>query len=280
MGMTERLVPNGARPPQRPKVMRRTSWVLYPACAIIALVGLWQLFVSIVGAAPYVLPGPLDVIRATVQIGPTVLAQTLPTLFEIVVGFVLAVLIGVPLGVMLAAFRPFEESVYPLLVALQGIPKVALAPIFIVWFGLGYTPKVLLVLLLAFFPIVINTVAGVRSVNPAYVSLGRSMQGSRRGIYLKILLPHAMPQIFAGFKVGMSLAIIGAVVGELMGTNGGLGYVLLSATGQLQMDRAFVVIIWLGVLSIPLVGLVTLIDRFAIPWAPHNRELRARKQAV
>ncbi len=251
--------------------------ILYPLATFVALLIAWQAFVSFAGVASYVFPGPVDVVRAAVEIGPMVAAQTLPTLFEIVGGFVLAVIVGVPLGILVAAFRRFEQGVYPFIVGFQGIPKVALAPIFVVWFGFGYTPKILLALLLAFFPVMINTMAGIRSINPAYLNLGRSMQGSRRAIYLKILLPSALPQIFAGCKVAMSLAIIGAIVGELMGANNGLGSILLSATGQLQMDRAFVVIIWLGVLSVPLVGLVTLIERLVIPWAPHNREPRGAK---
>lgn len=256
----------------RGRAGERMADVLYPALAIVVVLVVWQLLVWVSGIATYVVPGPLDVIQSATQIGPTVLGETLPTLFEILAGFALAVVIGVPLGIALAAFRPFERSVFPLIIALQGIPKVALAPLFVVWFGFGFTPKILLALLIAFFPIVIDTMAGIRSVNPSYVQLGRSMQGSKRSIYMKIVLPHALPQMFAGFKVAMSLAIIGAVIGELMGTNGGLGYILLSATGQLQMDRAFVVILWLGVISVPLVQSVSWLERLVIPWAPHSRD--------
>ncbi len=264
-----------------PKIWGRgyISKILYPLVTFAVLLIAWQAFVSISGIASYVFPGPVDVIKAAIEIGPMMIVQTVPTLFEIICGFVLAVLVGVPLGILVAAFRPFERSMYPFIVGFQGIPKVALAPIFIVWFGFGYTPKILLALLLAFFPVMIDTLAGIRSINPSYENLGRSMQGSRRSIYLKIFLPLALPQIFAGCKVAMSLAIIGAIVGELMGANNGLGGILLSATGQLQMDRAFVVIIWLGILSVPLVGLVSLIERLVIPWAPHNRTPHATRPA-
>ncbi len=271
MALTELL--KKTESPNRVKLWGRghLSKILYPLATFAVLLIVWQAFVSFAGVASYVFPGPLDVIKAAIEIGPMVIAQTLPTLFEIICGFVLAILVGVPLGILIAAFRPFEQSMYPFVVGFQGIPKVALAPIFIVWFGFGYTPKILLALLLAFFPVMIDTLAGIRAINPSFESLGRSMQGSRHAIYLKILLPSALPHIFAGCKVAMSLAIIGAIVGELMGANNGLGSILLSATGQLQMDRAFVVIIWLGILSVPLVGLVSLVERLVIPWAPHNR---------
>jgi NitT/TauT family transport system permease protein len=253
------------------RTAERIGDLVYPLAAVIVVLVIWQVLIWASGIPSYVVPGPLDVVKAATQIGPAVLAETLPTLFEILAGFALAVIIGVPLGIGLAAFRPFERAFFPLIIALQGIPKVALAPLFVVWFGFGFTPKILLALLIAFFPVVVDTIAGIRSVNPAYLSLGRSMQGTKRSIYMKIVLPHALPQIFAGFKIAMSLAIIGAVVGELMGTNGGLGYILLSATGQLQMDRAFVVILWLGLISVPLVQSVSWLERLLIPWAPHGR---------
>lgn len=245
--------------------------LLYPLATLLTVLVIWQVAVSSTHTSVYVLPGPLAIYHASTKIGVLVLESTPPTLYEILVGFGLAVIVGVPLGILLAAFKFFERSTFPLIVGIQGIPKVALAPIFMVWFGFGYMPKVLLALSLAFFPIVVATMAGVRSVNPAYITLGLSMQGSRRNIYRKIMIPNALPHIFAGFKVGMSLAIIGAVVGELMGSNHGLGYVLVSATGQLQIDRAFVVILWLAVISIPLVQSVSWIERLIIPWSPHSR---------
>lgn len=249
----------------------RVGAMLYPLLAVVAALALWQLVVSLSGVSSYVVPSPIDVVNAAADIGGVVLRETPPTLLEIVGGFLIAAVTGIPLGVMLATFRRFESAVFPLLIGTQGIPKVALAPIFVVWFGFGYTPKIVMALLIAFFPIVIDTIAGVRSVNPAYVALGRSMLGTRWRIYRRIILPNALPQIFAGLKVAMSLAIIGAIVGELVGSSRGLGHVLQSASGQLQMDRAFVVIVWLMVISVPLVQAVSWLERLVVPWAPHSR---------
>jgi NitT/TauT family transport system permease protein len=263
----------------RPRSSRATDW-LYPTVTFAAAVLIWQLVVSITGIHAIVLPAPSAVITRMNDAFFILAHNTPPTVVAILSGFLLAIAVGVPLAILTVASPKFEKSFYPLLLGSQGVPKVALAPIFIVWFGFGFLPKILIAMLIAFFPIVIDTVAGLRSIDPGYLHLARSMGASRSKVYWRLLLPNALPHMFAGFKVAMALAIVGAIVGEMVGANNGLGYILVVANGNLDMALVFGVLVWLVVVSLVLTGLIELIERIAVPWSRKSRnEVIARGSA-
>jgi len=246
------------------------TWA-YPTIAFVGFLLLWQLVVVVTHLKRFVLPQPLEVLERGFASLDLLFANTPATVLAIALGFAGAVAIGIPLAVLMVASRALESSFYPLLVGSQGVPKVALAPVLVVWFGFGVLPKVIMAMLIAFFPIVINTAVGLRSIDPNYLHLVRSMGAPAWRIYTRLLLPSALPQIFAGLKVAMALAIVGAIVGEMVGANSGLGYLLVVANGNLDMALVFAILVWLVLVSLALVGIIDIAERFTIPWSRNTR---------
>ena len=170
---------------------------------------------------------------------PMLLKETAPTTLATLGGFVLSLLIGIPVAVLIAYSRLVEGFVYPLLVFSQSIPKIAIAPLFVVWFGFGIVPKVISAFMLGFFPVVVSTVMGFKSLEREMIDLAFSMGSSRWQMFYKINLPHALPAIFSGMKISITLAVVGAVVGEFVGANSGIGYVLQKANGSFDLPLMF-----------------------------------------
>src|ERR1700730_10955304 len=191
--------------------------------------------------------------------------HSLGTTVEILLGFALSVAVGVPLALAIYLWRPFERVVYPLLISSQAVPKVAVAPLFLVWFGFGLVPKVLIAFLIAFFPVVINTVMGLAGLAGAEGYLAQSMGFGATATFFKFRLPNALPAIFAGLKISITLAVFGAVVGEFVGGDAGLGYLLMVANGSMDTRLLFAGIVALTVLGVVLFLLVELAERLAIP---------------
>jgi NitT/TauT family transport system permease protein len=208
-----------------------TSPALRPVWLVVMLIVLWDLLIRLFKIPPYLIPNPLSVGKQLVAEWPMLWREMLPTLYATLGGFALSALVGVPVAMWIAYSRVVESFVYPLLVFSQSIPKVAIAPLFVVWFGFGIVPKVIAAFLLGFFPVVVATVQGFKSVEPDVIDLARSMGANPLAIFLKFRLPHALPSIFSGLKVSVTLAVVGAVVGEFVGSNSGLGYVLQKANG-------------------------------------------------
>ncbi len=245
---------------------RRYDSVIYPILTIAGVLVAWEVLVGALNIQPYLLPKPTDVLATLVTGFPDLAQNTVPTLIEITVGYLLSILIGIPIAVAIVASRTFEKCVYPILVASQTVPKIALAPLFIVWFGFGLESKILITFLIAFFVIVVDTAVGLRSVPLEMVDLARSMGASSYSLFIKIRFPWALPNVFGGLKVAITLAVIGAVVGEFTGADQGLGYVLLRATGQLDMSELFAAIVVLvGIGVVTFLG-VDILERLAIPW--------------
>lgn len=243
-----------------------TRWVHYgqTAVAFLAIVVVWQ--VAGMKIPRYLLPTPLDTARELIIRAPLLGHHALVTLREIILGFLLAVAVSVPCGLAVAFSRAVERSVMPVLVFTQLIPKIALAPLFIIWFGFGLFPKVVMTFLLSFFPIVIDAVVGFRSLDQEIVYLTRSMGLSPWKAFLKVRLPHAMPNIFAGLKVAITLATVGAIIGEFVGSDRGLGYLLLVAGGDLRTELLFATLVVLTMIGLILYYLMALLERFTIPW--------------
>ncbi|MDR7401927.1 MAG: ABC transporter permease [Armatimonadota bacterium] len=243
-------------------VRRSASYLL----TVTVAVGVWWA-VAAVGRLPeYVLPAP-DVVGRTLLASLGALYPHMRvTLREILTGFGLTVFISIPLALLIAYWTPFERTVYPLIVILQLIPKIALAPLFVVWFGFGFVPKVAIVVLLSFFPLVIDSTVGFKSVNPLLLHLARTMTASEWRIFWRIRLPAALPHIFAGLKVAIAFATVGAIVGEFVGADRGLGYMLLRANGDLNTPLLFAILIVLSGMGMALFMIVEGLERAVIPW--------------
>jgi len=240
--------------------------VVYPLGTVILIVVVWQLIVQGFSVATYLVPSPLNVAEAIGQNWNEILSNAGPTIYETLLGFALSIVIGVPLGLAIAMSPLFSRCFYPLLIGSNALPKVAIAPLFIIWFGFGSTPKVLVAFLIAFFPIVINTIIGLASIEQEKIHLAHSMGLSATRTFVKVRLPQALPVIFGGLKVASSLAVIGAIVGEFVGADRGWGKEMLDANANLQTPVLFAVFIALTVFSVALFGAVVLVERIAIPW--------------
>jgi NitT/TauT family transport system permease protein len=243
----------------------------YPVIGLGVILLLWQGYTSLSGITPLVLPSPADIALVSVRRYELLLHETWPTLIETVLGFGLAVLIGIPLAVCVANSRVLNLALYPILVATQSVPKVAIAPIILVWFGLGIGSKLALAFLVAFFPIVVDTATGLKATPVGLLDLARSLRASPLQIFLKVQMPAALPFVFAGAKVAITLAVIGAVIGEFVGSVAGLGNLVLTANSQLDGPLAWAALIWLSALGILLFAAVAMVERLTMPWSHDGR---------
>ena len=247
-----------------------TPW-LRPVFLVLLVVVLWEVVIRVFGIAPYLVPSPGNVIKAIGAEWPRLLREGLVTTYATLGGFALSIAFGIPAALLIAYSRTIESFVYPLLVFSQSIPKVAIAPLFVVWFGFGIFPKVISAFLLAFFPIVVSTVMGFKSVDADMIDLAKSMKASRLKTFLRISLPHALPSIFAGLKVSVTLAVVGAVVGEFVGSNSGIGYLLQIANGNFDLPLMFAGLTVLSVIGVLLFVAVDVVEKLMIPWHVSQR---------
>lgn len=238
----------------------------YALLSFIVLFALWELATYVFKVPSYLLPPPSLIYGEFMQRWPRVMEHAWITSQEIVVGFLLAVLVSIPLALITAYSRAVEITLYPLIVFLQIVPKIAIAPLFIIWFGFGFTPKVLLVFLLSFFPIVVSSIAGFKSIDQEIMELARSTGASSWTIFRKIRLPHALPSIFTGLKVAAALSSTAAVVAEFVASDRGLGYLLLIYNGDLETPMVFATIIVLSIIGLLVYYAVELLERLVIPW--------------
>jgi NitT/TauT family transport system permease protein len=252
-----------------------SQW-LKPVFLIVILLVVWDLVIRIFKIPPYLVPTPVAIMQQMGQQWPMLLQESVPTLYATLGGFALSVLIGVPIAMLVAYSPVIEGYLYPLVVFSQSIPKVAIAPLFVVWFGFGLFPRVLVAFLLGFFPVVVSTVMGFKSVEKDLIDLARSMGSSPLKLFFKISLPHALPSIFAAMKVSITLAVVGAVVGEFVGASSGLGYVLQRANGNFDQPMIFSALVVLSVIGALLFVAIDVLERFAVPW--HSSQ-RSRHQA-
>jgi NitT/TauT family transport system permease protein len=243
-------------------------WLKANAIVIFAYLGFfaaWELANTLFRVPQFLLPSPTAIIARAAD-NPARLAFHLSTILqEVLLGFLLGVVVSIPLGILIVCSRHLERIVYPLLVAFQAIPKVALAPILVVWFGFGPTSKVMLGFVTALFPIVINTVVGMNQTPREMLYLMRSLGASPLQTFLLIRIFTAAPFIFAGFKVGVTLAVVGAVVGEFIASNCGLGYLLLVANNSFDTPLLFAIVVLLSLMSVALFYAIELIEVLLLP---------------
>jgi NitT/TauT family transport system permease protein len=234
----------------------------------VAVIVLWEIAIDLFKVPLFVLPAPSD-IAAALRANASVLASaTLVTAKEVLIGFVLAVVVGVALALLIVRFHLLGRALYPLIVLFQTVPKVALAPIFILWFGYDLAPKVLLITVIAFFPVTLGTLAGLQSVEQSFISLMRSVGARNNDIMLHVRIPHALPHLMAGMKVAITFSVIGAIVGEFAGASAGLGYVIQFASTQLDTPMVFAALVVVSIVGVAFYYVIELLEHLLVPWAP------------
>jgi NitT/TauT family transport system permease protein len=237
-----------------------------PVLAVVAVLVVWGAVVRVFEIPDYLLPAPQAVAARIVKEWPLLWKHGIYTLLSVLTGFAAGVAIGVPLAFGIVLSRSMERVAMPFLVMSQTIPKVAIAPILVVWLGFGILPKIVIVFLISFFPIVVSTVVGLKSVETEMIDLVRSM-GARTGkIMWRVRGPSALPQMFAGFKIAVCLAVVGAIVGEFVGSDRGLGFLLLTSTGTLDGPLVWSALFILIAMGVTLFAIVTKLERLTIPW--------------
>jgi NitT/TauT family transport system permease protein len=242
---------------------------------------LWEVAVRLLQPSPLILPAPSAIFLAFLETPGLFMRHLGFTLWMTCLGFTLAVVLGVALAVGIVYSKFLERTIYTLLVALNSIPKVALAPLFVIWMGTGPEPKVAIALMLAIFPIVIDMVLGLRSVDPDMLALAKVSKASPWTVLLKIRFPCALPSLFAGMKVAISFALVGAIVGEFVAGSRGIGFQILVAQGQFDTVRVFVALLLLGIVGTILFFLVDYAERACLPWhvSQRGRHQSAAKSA-
>lgn len=241
------------------------SYVLYPLIFIGILIVIWDLVTRFGDISKLTLPSPLSVYFAFIDAWTVILSNIWITLYEILVGYVIAIVLGIAIAVLMASIPIVERTIYPLLVGSLVVPKIAIAPLMFIWFGFGTLPTIIIVTLICFFPIVIDMTLGLKSVSPDLITLVNSMGASKWNIFWKIRFINALPNLFVGLKVAMALAVVGAIVGEFVGGSAeGLGYLLLRSKATFRTDEFFAVIFVLTTVGVLLYVAVDLVERFML----------------
>ena len=227
---------------------------------------LWEIAVIVFKIRAYLLPAPTEIALALSKYHKELFYALLFTVRSLVLGYIVAVVSGILFSLPVAFSKFIQRAVYPLILFFQVVPKIALAPIFVIWFGFGLPPKIMIVFLLSFFPVLINGIVGLRSIDEEIINLTRSTGARVIDVFFKVRLPSALPTFFAGFKLAAISATIGAIIGEFIGSDSGLGYIILTANGDLQTDYSFAAITVLTVLGLALYYSVEGLERILLPW--------------
>jgi NitT/TauT family transport system permease protein len=249
--------------PQPASVLRAAQ----PIGLILALLTAWEASTVYLEIPDYLLPPPSVILWEMVIKFDLLWPHILVTFYEVIIGFTAALTIGAFLAILIAHSDILRNALYPVLVFLQTTPKMAIAPLFVVWFGFGLLPKVLVAFLICFFPITINMALGLIFVEPEMIRLVRSYRAKTWQVFNKIRFPNSLPYLFAGSKIGSSLAVVGAIVGEFVGSDRGLGYIILLANAELRTQLLFAAIFYLAIMGIALFGALVLLEKIFVPWA-------------
>ena len=251
--------------------MRVRDW-LPATCLVLALLGAWQLaaasgfMADVLGLDAFLVPSPAEVLEVLWRDRQLILENAGPTLVEILAGLGLALVCGLATGVAFRSSALVRRAGYPLVVASQTIPVIVIAPILVVWFGYGIWPKLLVIALICFFPVAVNTLDGLRRTDPEQVRMMRSLDASRIAIFRRVEVPTALPAIFTGARIAAAVAVIGAVFGEWAGAEKGLGFLILQDNAQMETARMFASVLVLSVIAMSLYALIGLLERAVVRW--------------
>ncbi|HEY7039332.1 MAG TPA: ABC transporter permease [Methylomirabilota bacterium] len=251
---------------------RLAGETLVPAATLIAAVVAWEVATRALQVPRFIMPAPSAILGEGWDWRYRFIEHTWVTLYETLGGFALSMVVGVPLAVLIVYSPTLRLALYPLIILAQSVPKIAIAPVLLLILGFGEFPKMVVAFLVAFFPVVVDTATGLAATPPELLDLSRSYRASQFKTFLKVRLPLALPFIFAGAKVAITLSVIGAVVGEFVGSDKGLGYVILSATSYWKTELAFSAMIILSLMAIVLFAAVSLVERLLCPWLSPETE--------
>jgi len=255
--------------------MKRSASIvnrIIPFASGFILLLIWEMAVRLNHLPSYILPGPVQIIKTLISTFPLLLMHTAKTMEEALLGFVLAIILAFITAFVLNHFYWLNQAIYPLLIVSQTIPIITLAPLFLIWFGWGILPKILVVILVCFFPIVISLLEGLNAVDPDLINLFRSMGASRIAIFNMVKLPTALPGFFSGMKISASYSIMAAVIGEWLGAQQGLGYFMTIAQKSFRVDRVLAAVVIIAILSLLVVKAITLAEWVLTPWNHHQEE--------
>jgi ABC-type nitrate/sulfonate/bicarbonate transport system permease component len=245
---------------------------LAPAVLLVALIGAWQIAASsgAIAAAlsleDFLVPSPAEIASSLWENRSLLAENAWVTLREVLLGFACALVAGLGFAVAMHLSETLRRASYPLVVASQTIPIIAIAPILVVWFGYGIVPKLAIVALICFFPITVNTLDGLRSVDPEAIKLMRTLDGSRWQTFRRVEAPTALPYFFSGARIAATITVIGAVFAEWAGASSGLGHLILQDNGQLETARVFAAVTILAAIGLALFGLLALVERHVVTW--------------
>jgi putative hydroxymethylpyrimidine transport system permease protein len=264
------LAPSTAAAPTSPATTRgRRILDRYgpPALVVVLTIAVWELIIRVFDVPTYIWSSPSLIAQTMSEELPDLLSHSVVTLKETLVGFLFAVALGLAFGLLIHFSALAKRALYPLLIASQSIPTVVLAPVFVLVLGFGIWPKVAVVALFCFFPIVVSTIDGLMGVDREYIRMMLTLDATRIGIFRRVEFPAALPQIFTGTRVAATYAAIGAVFGEWAGSDAGLGWQMLQAKGRLDTALVFADIVFITVMALGLFAIVSLVERLTIPWA-------------
>lgn len=252
-----------------PGPLRSALSGVFPAVvlSIVTLV-LWELASRLFGLPEFVLPAPSSIGELLLTRQHLLLQASWVTAEEILFGFLLSAIVGIAIAIGIARFEKIGEAVYPLMVLFQNVPKIALAPLFILWFGYDLAPKILLIVVMAFFPVALNMLVGLRSADPNLVTLMRTVGATRTEILLRVQIPHSLPYLMSGIKIAITLSVIGAIVGEFAGASAGLGYMIQFASTQMETALVFAALIQISLLGMVFYYAIEWLEWKYIDWAP------------
>jgi ABC-type nitrate/sulfonate/bicarbonate transport system permease component len=283
MSAFRRALPAATKPALRGKARGPSPFVAASSGYLLSLllgliaIAIWQAVADFSSLKQWLLPSPWEVLQAFAESPGLIMRHAAVTAQEALIGFACALAIGSALAIAITQSRLAERALYPYVVASQAVPIIAIAPVLVVWFGFGLMPKIVVIVLITFFPVTINMVDGIRNVDPDLVGLARSMGASRWQILRLIHLPSAMPYFFSGAKVAAAVSVIGAIFGEWVGANEGLGYFLKYSSAQFLTARVFAAILVLAIMGLVLFYAVSFIESRAIPWAKRSREQSSQR---
>lgn len=253
---------------ERAPVRRSLPWLV-----VVGMFVFWELFVRAFGIQQFVLPAPSAIFAALWQWRELILENSWQTLMTTLVGFGLAIVVGVLGGIALGSSTLVYESFYPALIGFNSVPKVAVIPILIIWFGIGTIPAIITAFLLAFFPILVNVATGIATVEPELRDVLRALGASRRQVILKVGLPRSMPYFFASLKIAMTVAFVGSIVSETVAANKGIGYLMLVASSRFEVPLAFAGLIVTGVMGVAMYAVSAAIERRMTGWATRSSDM-------
>jgi ABC-type nitrate/sulfonate/bicarbonate transport system permease component len=239
---------------------------LYPIAAVVIIIVLWQVITTYRHVPQYILPSPVKIVNTLIKDFSIILVHTRVTLYESFVGFALSIIFSFILAVLMDSFEIIKKSIYPILVISQTIPTIAIAPLFIIWFGFGTLPKIIVVIMVCFFPIVISLIDGFEKIDRDYINLFNTIKASKLQTFYHLKLPYAMVNLFSGLKIAATYMIMAAVIGEWLGGDKGIGVYMVRAKNAYALDKVFASILVIVIVSILIIYIIDFIGKKIIHW--------------